>query len=228
MTLQRAHSINHHGQEAQPVIVIDGFVPRPEVLIGDAAMLAFRPIGLHYPGVRAKVSPAIVARFMDGLDALIADVFGLRKPFSEVECCYSLVTRPPAELAPIQRLPHFDSVDPGRIAILHYLAPGEEGGTGFFRQKSTGFETVSDDRLGRYTTALEADLALHGRPPAAYISGETPLFEQIAYYEARFNRAIIYRGHTLHCADIPPGMALPSDPLTGRLTVNTFVQGAVA
>jgi Family of unknown function (DUF6445) len=104
----------------------------------------------------------------------------------------------------------------------------KKGARAFFWQKSSGFETVSDDRLGRYTTALEADLALHGSPPAAYISGETPLFDQIAQYEARFNRAIIYRGHTLHCADIPPGMALPSDPLTGRLTVNTFVQGAIA
>jgi Family of unknown function (DUF6445) len=89
----------------------------------------------------------------------------------------------------------------------------------------TGFETVSEGRLDRYTNAFEADLARHGSPPAAYISGDTPIFEQIAHYEARFNRVIIDRGHTLHCAAIPLGMALPSDPQTGRLTVNTFVQG---
>jgi Family of unknown function (DUF6445) len=105
------------------------------VLIWGCCDARFSTDWTHYPGVRAKVSPAIVARFMDGLDALIADVFGLREPFSEVECCYSLVTSPPAELAPIQRLPHFDSVDPGRIAILHDLAPGEEGSTGFFLAK---------------------------------------------------------------------------------------------
>jgi Family of unknown function (DUF6445) len=78
------HRINYHGAEAQPVIIIDNFLAQPDLLIGDAAMLSFRPFGIHYPGVRAEVAPAIVARFMDGLEGLIADVFGLTQPFLEL------------------------------------------------------------------------------------------------------------------------------------------------
>ena len=64
------------------------------------------------------------------------------------------------------------------------------------------------------------------RAPAAYIAGDTPLYEQIAAYEARPNRALIYRSHALHCAAIPAWAALPADPASGRLSVNAFLFGA--
>ncbi len=213
------------GTEQQPVLVVDNFFENPDMLIADAEMLSFRPIGPHYPGIRAEVHSAMLGRFLGGVEALIAETFGIARPFTDVECAYSLVTTPPSSLTPIQRLPHFDNTDPGRIAVLHYLTCGEEGGTSFYRHRSTGFETVTLDRLAPYSTALEADVAAHGPIAPAYIGGDTPIFERIAHYEVQFNRAIIYRGHTLHCADIPDGMALPTDPATGRLTVNTFING---
>jgi hypothetical protein len=211
-----------HGLERQPVIVIDNFVSDPERIIADAAMLSFRPIGAHYPGMRAVVPRIMVAQFLQGLSGLIAETFGLDFPFVETECWYSLVTTPPEALAPIQRLPHFDSVDPGRIAVLHFLAR-EQGGTSFFRHRETQFESINAGRLNQYVAAIDADAERFGLPDAAYIAGDTPMFERIAHYNACFNRAIIYRGNTLHCADIPSGMALSSDPYTGRLTVNTFI-----
>jgi hypothetical protein len=216
------------GYDKQPIIVIDNFISDPDRLIADASMLSFQPIGAHYPGVRAAVHPALVAGFTKGVTAMIADVFGLAVPFADIECWYSLVTTPPKALKPIQRLPHFDSVDPGRIAILHYLARGEQGGTSFFRHRATGFESVNAERQDQYSAAIDADAAQYGIPDAAYITGDTPMFERIAHYEARFNRAIIYRGNTVHCADIPAGMALSADPLQGRLTVNTFIHGRPA
>lgn len=197
------------------------------MLIADAEMLSFRTIGPHYPGVRAEVHRAMQARFLGGVEALIAETFGIARPFTDVECAYSLVTTPPSGLTPIQRLPHFDNTDPARIAVLHYLARGEEGGTSFYRHRTTGFETVTQQRLAPYSTALETDVAAHGPIGPAYIAGDTPIFERIAHYEARFNRAIIYRGYALHCADIPDGMALPADPAAGRLTVNTFINGSL-
>jgi hypothetical protein len=42
-----------HGDEAQPVIIIDNFFGAPDQLVEDASMLSFRPIGADYPGVRA-------------------------------------------------------------------------------------------------------------------------------------------------------------------------------
>ncbi len=216
-------SLTHYGHEQHPVIIIDDFAADPDALIADASMLSFRPIGPHYPGIRAPVPAAMVSRFVDSVSDLIAVTFGANVPFTETECCYSIVTTPPENLTPIQRLPHFDSSDPGRIALLHYLSPGEEGGTSFFRHRTTGYESVNAQRQGDYSAAVERELSQFGMPGPAYVSGDTPIFEQIAHYRARFNRAIIYRGNTLHCADIPAGMALPADPATGRLTINTFI-----
>lgn len=213
------------GHERQPLIVVDNFVDHPEQLIEDAAMLSFIPIGPHFPGVRAAVHPSTVSRFLSSVSGLISDVFGVTSSLAEIECWYSLTTTPPEALAPIQRLPHFDSADPRRIALLHYLIPGEQGGTSFFRHRGTGFESVNADKLDHYSATIDADVARHGVPDATYISGDTPMFERIAHCEARFNRAIIYRGNTIHCADIPLGMELSADPKVGRLTVNTFING---
>ncbi len=62
-----------------------------------------------------------------------------------------------------------------------------------------------------------------GPPPARYLDGDTPTYERIGRYEARYNRLLIYRGNTLHGAEVPEGLALTDDPRTGRFSVNTFV-----
>jgi Family of unknown function (DUF6445) len=219
--------LSHHGLERQPVMVIDDFVADPNALIDDASMLGFAPIGPYYPGVRAVVPPVIVRRLLSAWDQTIAQIFDLAAPAPLSEAYYSLVTTPPDKLQPIQRLPHFDSVDPGRIAVLHYLGQSALGGTAFFRHRTTGFESVNTLRMTDYKAALENDVKMHGMPTPDYISGDTAIFERVAQYGATFNRAIVYRGNTLHCADIPRGMALPADPVCGRLTVNIFLQGTV-
>lgn len=217
-------SVVEQGAEREPVVVIDGFADDPERLIGDASFLAFRPIGPHYPGIRAEVPPAMLDDLLAPLGPVIADVFG--EPATDVlDAYYSLVTTRPADLAPIQRLPHFDGVERERLALLHYLARDERSGTAFYRHRGTGFETVNADRLGGYRAALDADLRREGLPPADYIAGDTPIFERIAVHQGRFNRAILYRSNTLHCAFLPPDLTLSADPMAGRLTVNTFLTG---
>jgi len=49
-------SIERYGTEDQPVVIIDNFAPHPEALREDAAMLAYAPMGIHYPGIRAMVA----------------------------------------------------------------------------------------------------------------------------------------------------------------------------
>jgi hypothetical protein len=220
-------SVIKQGRENQPVIVIDNFVPDPFVFVEDAASLSFNPIAPYYPGIRSEAPRPIIARMLSGISDLIADTFGLTKQLSDFESWYSLVTTPPQALAPIQRLPHFDTAEPGRIAVLHYLTQSERGGTSFFRHRATAFESVNAERQDQYLAAIDEDVAYFGMPEPAYIAGDTPIFDRVAHYEAHFNRAIIYRGNTLHCADIPVDMPLPADPVTGRLTVNTFIQGTV-
>jgi hypothetical protein len=217
--------LRRQGREGQPVLVIDDFLAVPEGWREAASRARYGRIGPFYPGLRSGIPPEAAAGLREGLARPIAEAFGLEPPPPVLECFFSIVTTPPADLAPIQRLPHFDGLEPERIAILVYLSGAEQGGTAFYRQRATGFETVDAARFPAFEAALKAGVAEHGLPPAAYIDGDTPLYEEIARYEARPNRALVYRGHSLHCAAIPAGADLPTDPRRGRLSINAFLFG---
>lgn len=213
------------GAEGQSVIVIDGFVPDPAALRARAEALAYQPMGPHYPGLRAAVAAEDIAQFLPPVLGLIAQVFGFDRPPALVSAAYSIVTTPPAALTPIQRIPHIDGLEPGRIALLHYLGDAAQGGTAFWRHRSTGFETIDAARHPVYDAALKAEVARHGLPGPDYIRADTPLYECIARFAAAPNRALIYRSHSLHCADLPQELDLTPDPRRARLTVNTFLLG---
>ncbi len=216
-------TVHHLGNERRPVIAVDDFWSDPDALREDAASLRMAPIGPHYPGVRAAVPARLAETMRRRIAPLLAEHFGLDPAPAVSEAYYSLVTTPPADLAPIQRLPHFDGVEPRRIAVLLFLGHGEQGGTAFYRQRVTGFESVDASRLGRFKTELETGVQTRGMPEASYIAGDTALYERIAVQPARFNRALIYAGNTLHCAYLPPEVTLSTDPLAGRLTLNLFL-----
>lgn len=216
-------ALYRHGREREPILVIDEFLPDPGAWRDEAKRRSFRPIGPHYPGLRAPVAEAQATAMRDQLADLLADTFELDPVPPVFECYYSIVSTPPQALAPIQRLPHVDGLERDRIAILIFLSGVEAGGTAFYRQRATGFETLDRDRFAQFETELRAGVAKHGLPEAAYIIGDTPLYEKIASYEARPNRALIYRSRSLHCAEIVAGSELPADPAKGRLTVNGFL-----
>lgn len=211
------------GHEQQRVIVIDEFVSNPEVMVDEAASLDYMPIGPYYPGIRAVVPPARLEAVLPSVLPLIVDVFSLPTTPHVLEAYYSIATTPSARLQPIQRLPHFDGFDHGRIALLHYLFHAEFGGTAFYRHRSTGYESVTEARWPYFSHRVEEDVHKLGLPPPQYISGDTELYEQVASYSACFNRTIIYHGNTLHCGNIPNNSNLSSSPLSGRLTFNCFL-----
>ncbi|OQW60439.1 MAG: hypothetical protein A4S17_00670 [Proteobacteria bacterium HN_bin10] len=216
-------SVASVGQERETVVVIDDFAPDPHSLRQQAAKAAFARDELHYPGVK---SPA-PAHYFEAVQPIIASVmrelFGFRQGASVLRATYSLVTTPPDLLSVEQRLPHVDALEPGRMAILHYLALDDDDGTSFYRHRSTQFETLTAERSGAYFDSLNADLAEHGPPPAAYINGDSAIFERTAHFEGRFNRALIYRGRLLHSGAIRADRELFSDPAIGRLTVTSFL-----
>ena len=221
----RRMEIVRQGAEQQPVIVIDDVLAEPEAWRALAGRLDYGRIGPHYPGLRAPVPPGAAEAMRGELEGVLASTFGLDPVPPVFECYFSLVTTAPEALAPIQRLPHVDGLEQARIAILIYLSGAEMGGTAFYRQRATGFETLDPERFPRFEAALRAGVAEHGLPPAGYISGDTPLYEKIASYEARPNRALIYRSRALHCAEIAPGATLTANAMDGRLTVNSFLFG---
>jgi hypothetical protein len=210
------------GAETQPVLVIDDALAELPVWRAAAESGFYCAIGPHYPGVRAAVPAAMAQALADALAPIVAGTFGAPAP-PLFESYFSIVTTPPDRLAPIQRLPHFDGVEAERIAILVFLSGAGQGGTAFYRQRATGFESVTADRFQAFSTALQVAVRATGLPPAAYIAGDTPIYERIACYDAAPNRVLVYRGNSLHCAAIPAGAPLPADPREGRLSINSFL-----
>ena len=210
-------------------MVIDAFSDALTAIVDLAAGLAPFPraVGNHYPGVRrfigerdeasfAYVSETLrlAARFIGG--AFDVDAFDL------IEASFSMITLSPETLEPAQRAPHFDSLDPNYIAVLHYLSDNPASGTAFYRQRATGIEVVDEANVFAFVTAAERDAAVR---PAAYINGTDAHYEQIGSVAGTPNRLVIYRGNLLHSGIVPPGMLMSEHPRTGRLTANLFVKG---
>lgn len=216
-------SVRLKGDERQPIVIVDDFYPEPDKLLADAVAREYAPIGPYYPGIRATTPDWYAAFVLRTLGAVFTNVFGYRSTPAYEEGMYSIATTPPDELMPIQLFPHYDGVDPDKLAVLHYLCGPDMGGTSFYRHRSTGFETVTADRFETFRDTLETEIKTSGMPKPRYIGESTELFEKIDHCEARFNRLVIYRGMNLHSADISNDVALSADPAAGRLTVNTFL-----
>lgn len=214
------------GRSREPVVVVEEALLDPQSAIEQAARLSFEAADEGrggYPGLRAKAPRALAGLLVDGTMPLIERVFGLRpSSLSGFDASFSIVTAAPETLHPMQRIPHIDTRDPRRIAILCYLARHSIGGTAFFRQVSTGIEQVDPDSFGAYEAARRSDLA-RLPPGGSYPGAGTPGYSETAHFEARFNRLLVYRSCSIHSGTIPSDAALSADPRRGRLTVNLFI-----
>lgn len=222
----RTVEVRRLGVEGEPLVVIDGMLLAPAAVVDEAAQARFAPLapaGNYYPGHRAAASGEYLSTIIEAVRPLLAEVFGWAADAkAKASCHFSLVTLPPEDLNLGQRLPHIDSDDPGRLAILHYLCGPEHGGTAFYRHRATGLATVTPEHSKTYFATLRAELDRDGPPAAAYLDGATPLFEQLGRIDARFDRVIVYRGCLLH-SGVVDSTRLSLDPRVGRLTVNTFL-----
>lgn len=215
------------GREQAPLLVVDNLVADPDGLREQAARAEFAPIGRFFPGIRAAAPAAYQAFIVRELAPLILEHFGLAgRTLAFSMCHFSIVTTPPARLHAVQRIPHFDSVDEQGLATIHYLFRRAYGGTAFYRHRKTGFETIDAGRRADYFRSLEAENGGPDMPPAAYIDGDTALFEQVARQDGVFNRLLVYRRNALHSGCIGADFVPDANPLTGRLSINSFLDPA--
>lgn len=212
--------IKYVGRSQEPVVIIDNFHPDFEDLKRAAAKSDFAKHAAFYPGVQAPADPSHLQPVAPLLTQIFKEAFGIQKGVSLVQSAYSIVTTADAELTPIQRLPHVDTTDPGRIALLHYLGREEQGGTAFYRHRKTELDVLSPDNYETYKVALETE----GLPKAGYMRGSDDRFEMIKHIAAKPNRAVLYRSAILHSGYIPANIDLSSEPTEGRLTLNSFFQ----
>src|SRR5215469_2026654 len=168
------------GQERLPVIVIDDLLRMPDALLEYVThAVRFAQPGNYYPGLRGEPMPKpYAASLIRGLGPLIGETFGV-DPAGKISAnfYFGLATVRPEALSPLQRLPHFDTTNPNQIALLHYLCDSEQGGTAFFRHRTTRFEAISEDRREVYFSQLRNEIA--EQPPVArYMAGDDALFEE--------------------------------------------------
>jgi hypothetical protein len=220
-------SLERIGREGEPVLIVEDVLRAPENLIDYAAdevsfAPAWGPQG-GYPGIRAPAPLNYVETLVRSLSPVMEKAFALDNvALARAECNFSLVTLPPAGLAPLQRIPHVDTTDPLQFALLHYLCPPGFGGTAFYRHRATGFEALTPERVPAYEAARERELA-GMQATSAYITSDTDHYQQTAAFEAGFNRLIVYRSRILHSGQIDSPVALTPDPRRGRLTANIFL-----
>ncbi len=215
------------GRERTPVVIVDDFALDTADVIRYALTSArFGPDrDTLYPGVRAEPPGSYLQEISRAMLPVLEEVYAVpadRKVRSISH--YSLVATPPRHLQGLQRVPHFDSTHKNFFAITHYLNPGEFAGTGLFRHRPTGFENVTEGRFDEYVRAANAFIAAHGDPPAEYIAASTDHFELYEQLDYRPNRLVAYPGSLLHSGLIDPARDVSSNPATGRLTANFFIE----
>lgn len=214
------------GAEEQPFLQVDNFMSGATVL-KDAAIAndAFAGSDSYYPGVRMAIpsvyTVAVIKNLRNYISAFfLSDVKKVKKATSR----YSIVTRLPTELSFFQRIPHIDAPTKKSLAMIHYLCDAQDSGTALYRHRELEYEYIDKDRCERYRQYLKKQFSDSDRYPQGYICGDTPEFEQIHSVQAKFNRAIIYRGSSLHSGVIAPSYNFDPSPATGRLTITTFVE----
>ena len=214
------------GSEQTPLLIIDGLLNDSHWLQQQALAGDYQADPANfYPGIRCQ-TPALYQQALSALLPLLQRVYAPKaQQLRLLTSAFSLASTPAEQLKPIQMLPHFDTVEPLQLAMVHYLCDASHGGTAFYRHQYTGFERIDAARLPSYATLLKQQAMaarLHENP--SYMSGDTELFQQIAKVEARVNRAIIYPGNLLHSGDIRQIGANAADPAHGRLTISSFLQ----
>jgi len=212
------------GREGHPLLIIDDVLTDPEALIAEAKAAPFaQPPHTRYPGLNAPLPRFYAEGLMQALNVPLARGFGLPANLPKTLFgFFALATQAPEELEPVQKVPHHDSPDPFRIAMVHYLCRDMGGGTAFFRHKATGFEGVDGRRREAYVRHASAELEAVGDTLTRHVTHETPNYEMIDFAELKFNRLVVYRSHVLH-SGLLEGAHLSDDPATGRLTANSFI-----
>lgn len=219
-------SVRRMGREGEPLVIIDGFSGSVAALLEQGRAAVYQAAGASYPGIRSWADPSYLDRRRTLMMQIMQQVFGFVRGVRLDASTFSLVTLAEHQLAPLQRIPHYDHAGGEVVAVMHYLMGPDSGGTAFYRHRRTGFETITPNREDAYNAALAQDELAYGMPPARYFHGDSDWFEKIDEVEAQPDRLVLYRGRQLHSGVIPDPASLSPDPRQGRLTINMFLVGS--
>ena len=135
---------------------------------------------------------------------------------------FGIVSNPADTLDATQSRPHYDHALPCSFAVLHYVNPGQFGGTGFFRHVPSGFELITSDNQKDYHRSVYGFLSEHGLPQG-YDMTQQDHYKLLDAVDYHTNRLLIYPSGLLHSGLINPPEDLSPDPALGRLTSSIFI-----
>jgi hypothetical protein len=208
------------------VTVADNALLRPRQLAEFGLGLEFAEDDSNlYPGVRARVPAEFSRPFHAWLNRTLHGT-GVLQESSYIQddaSFFSIVNRSRENLLPLQRIPHYDSTDPGVFAAVIYLFDRANSGTSFYRHRTTGYETIEVDNKDNYRIALNRNMKTFGPPAREYTNGSNALFERTHSVDSVFNRIVIYSGNVLHAADIDGSLFNGNDNSQWRLTVSSLI-----
>ncbi|MEP2603848.1 MAG: DUF6445 family protein [Paraglaciecola sp.] len=222
--------IRNIGVEQTPIIVIDEFAFDLDEIKSKAfkseEFIQVEQGQSMYPGVRVKLPKGYVVDMLTPLQSLFRKTYEVPPTFRMRPklYVYSLISTQPQDLSLLQRMPHFDSVQPYYFAALHYLNEGPFGATAFFRHKPTGFEKITPDREQTYYQSAKQFVHENGEPPQEYFVNSNDHFECYDKVEYKPNRLVLYPGYLLHSILIDKDTDIDPNPKTGRLTANVFLE----
>ena len=214
------------GNEQQEVLVVDDFLKGAGALKERAVYENnFARADSFYPGVRMEVPREYTIAIVKNLGFFMERFFNLEvRTIKKAVSKFSIVTTRPGDLGLLQRIPHFDSPSRKGIAVVHYLQSIPNMGTALYRHKPTSFEYVDEQRYSNYMAQIQERFPTEDKYPEGYINGSTDQFEQIASFDAIFNRLLMYRGTSLHSGKIGKDYNFDPSPATGRLTLTSFFE----
>ena len=210
----------------RPCVVVDDALANPEGVRAWAATQPFQPpAGYPYPGQVCDVPGAMNARVADFFSQHVRSHLGVRRAL-ELSVRLSVIDTPPEQLAPVQWMCHRDRlVEQGSellfaAGVLYLFKDASLGGTAFYepRQSIAATEQLVADSQGLNAHDFGQRYALQ----PAYMADSNAYFERTARVPAAWNRLIFYDGSAFHSAEVDP-TRLWSDPMQGRLTLNSFI-----
>lgn len=214
------------GNEQQEVLVVDNFLKGALALKERAVQENnFARADSFYPGLRMPVPQEYTFALVKNLGFFMEQFFHLEvRQIKSAVSKFSIVTTRPDDLNLLQRIPHFDSPSRKGLAVIHYLQSIPSMGTALYRHRPTHFEYVDEQRYSAYMTNIQERFPTEDNYPQGYINGSTDQFEEVASFDAIFNRLLMYRGTSLHSGKIGKEYNFDPSPATGRLTLTSFFE----
>ncbi len=213
--------------DEQCCYVIDDALRDPERLVDFATWqrAAFHSVDYNaYPGLLLP-TPGIIS---DKLNAFFVDhvrrFFDARRVV-HMHSRLALVTLPPEQLRPYQRICHSDTFSPNpqhslQASVLYLFRDESLGGTSFYVPKLSPQETRQ--LFSDAASMPNAQFRQRYDIQPGYLCESNRYFDRVAGVPAKWNRLIFYDGGLLHSGDIHAPEKMNADPRSGRLTLNGF------